>query len=211
MKRLDPIARFFRALSGLLLLQLAAFWLGGSWQVLLAVAGLALLVSAAAGVGLWSADDHPTTARSFRLRRVGIAGLLVVIQVVGGSLAFSAVTSRVFVRDIGVVSDAVGETLASAGQSDQAKTVTELTRLLPAYQRFERKYSVLFRPYAIRRDRRLPDDLRDVGRLLASVEPLVLRGDLHGVQRQLRKVQPLLDAMIERNGLLRAKGRSAVV
>ena len=208
---LDPIARFFRALSGFLLLQLAAFWLDGPWQVLLAVAGLALLVSAAAGVGLWSADDQPSVGRSFRLRRIGIDGLLVVIQVICGSLAFSAVTSRIFVHDVDVVGDAVSETLASAGQGDQARTVTELSRLLPTYQRFERKYSVLFRPYALRHDKRLGDDLGNLRSLLASVEPLVYRGELQAVQSQLRKAQPVLKAMIERNGLLRGKGGSAVV
>ena len=212
MKRLvalDPIARFFRALAGFLLLQLAAFWLDGAWQVLLAVAGLALLVSAAAGVGLWSAV-RLSAGRSFGLRRIGIAGLLVVIQVVCGSLAFSAVTSRIFVRDVGVVSDAVSETLASAGQGDQARTVTELSRLLPTYQRFERKYSVLFRPYAIRHDQRLGDDLGNLRGLLASVEPLVYRGELQAAQSQLRKVQPVLKAMIERNGLSRRDERSTI-
>ena len=206
MKNIQPIDRFFRAFLGVILLQLAVFWLEGFWRIACYALGAALLLTAASGISplyrtLGVGQAAPVALRRTRLFKAGIAWLVLIVEVVGGSYACSVLTHRLFIKDFNEVNEEYNLTLSLTRQNEREQAITRYTNLLPAYQRFQRKYTTLYRPYALRNDAKLSADLAHVGSLLTDARQLVIHGEMQEASRRLEKVRPVFQQILARNGL----------
>lgn len=202
MKNIATWDQIVRALLGVVLLELAFFWLAGSWQVAAYLAG-ALLVGTAVVrfcplyrvLGISTARNGN---RGSGKAMVGLASLLLVLAV-GGSYASHFFTRKIFVEDFNAMNDAYKQTLFLTGKNEREKAVATYDKLLPAYQQFQQKYTG-YHPYSLRSDTQLNADLAHVASLFSGVNELVRTGDLHQAHLALEKVRPVFQNIFKRNG-----------
>ena len=203
MHNLNTLDRLFRALLGLLLLELAFFWLGSVWQIAAYAAGAIMLTTSAfCFCPLYKIFDFSTASRSGsgsgKTLIVGGALLLLAV-VVGGSYASMFFSRKIFLEDFNVMNNFYKQTLFLIGKNEREKAIANYEKLLPAYQLFQGKY-MAYHPYALKRDDQLNSDLIRVAEMLQGVNDLVLTGDLHAAHLDLEKIRPVFQEMFKRNG-----------
>ena len=203
MKNVKPLDRFLRALLGVAALELAFFWLAGSWQIAAYVVGAVLIVTAAFRfcplyriLGIRPIDED---AKGPGKVAAAIAAGLLLALVVGGSYASNAFTRKVFLEDFNAMNDFYKKTLFLTGKNEREQAIVNYESLVPAYQRFQQKYSA-YRPYVLKNDGQLGSDLVRVGGMIAGVNGMVRTGDLHEAHLELEKVRPVFQDMFKRNG-----------
>jgi hypothetical protein len=203
MKNITGIDRFLRLLLGVLLLQAAFFWLGGAlgW-IAYAAAGVMLITSAWGFCPLYrvlgmGARRGPSAPRGLVVRAVAIALLLGVA--VGGSVASQFFTRKIFLEDFNAMNPFYKQTLFLTGKGEREKALANYEQLLPAYQKFQDKYSA-YQPFALRNDKQLSSDLASVAAMLKDVNAGVRSGDLHQAHLDLEKVRPVFQELFKRNG-----------
>jgi hypothetical protein len=195
--------RFLRALLAVACLELAFFWLAGLWQVVAYVVGAILVVTAVIGfcpiysiLGIRAVDPD---ARPTGKAKVAVAVVLLGALLVGGSYASYAFTRKLFLEHFNAMNDPYKQTLFLTGKNERAKALASYETLVPAYRRFQEKYSA-YQPYALRNDRQLSPDLVRVAGIIAGVNDLVRTGDLHEAHLSLETVRPVFQEMFKRNG-----------
>jgi hypothetical protein len=200
---LHPIDRFVRAFAGIALLELGYFWLAGGWQIGAFVVGAVLLITALAKfcplyslLGLRT--GHAQTNAPGKVYAV-LAGLGLLAVLVGGSYASQFFTRKLFLEDFNAMNDYYKQTLFLTGKNERAKAIEKYDLLLPAFARFQAKYSA-YRPYALKNDTQLAADLASVQGMLAGVNEPVRTGDLQQAHLALEKVRPVFQQMFKRNG-----------
>ena len=203
MNNLHPIDRFVRALVGIALLELGYFWLAGAWQIGAFVVGAVLLITALAKfcplyslLGLRT--GHAQTKARGKVYAV-LAGVALLAVLVGGSYASQFFTRKLFLEDFNAMNDHYKQTLFLTGKNERAKAIEKYDLLLPAFARFQAKYSA-YRPYALKNDTQLAADLVAVQGMLAGVKEPVRTGDLQQAHLALEKVRPVFQQMFKRNG-----------
>ncbi len=203
MNNLHPLDRFLRALGGIVLLELAYFWLAGSLQMGAYAAGAVLLVTAMVKfcplyrlLGLRTGNT-PSPAPGTAVRSLAIVVLLV--AVVGGSYASNFFSRKFFLEDFNAMNDHYKQTLFLTGKAERAKANAKYDLLMPAYANFQEKYSG-YRPYALKNDTQLSTDLLAVQAMLQGVNNQVRTGDLHEAHLALEKVRPVFQEVFKRNG-----------
>ncbi len=203
MNNLHPIDRFVRAFAGIALLELGYFWLAGGWQIGAFVVGAVLLITALAKfcplyslLGLRT--GHAQTNAPGKVYAV-LAGLGLLAVLVGGSYASQFFTRKLFLEDFNAMNDYYKQTLFLTGKNERAKAIEKYDLLLPAFARFQAKYSA-YRPYALKNDTQLAADLASVQGMLAGVNEPVRTGDLQQAHLALEKVRPVFQQMFKRNG-----------
>jgi hypothetical protein len=203
MKNMNTLDRIIRLMLGVALLELAFFWLAGSWQIVGYVAGAIMIGTAAISfcplyrlLG-WSTVPRPSKSPSTSL--TVIAGVLLIGMVVGGSYASAFFSRKLFLEDFNAMNNYYKQTLFLTGKNERGQAVANLNKLLPAYQQFQDKYT-RYQPYALKGDPQLGSDLTRVATLLNEVVPLVHTGDLHQAHLDLEKVRPVFQEMFKRNG-----------
>lgn len=205
MSNVGAIDRFFRAFVGVIFLELAVFWVSGELQIAAYVVGGILVATAAIGfcplyrlLGIGQAQVCPAGQRP-RVLRIVLAWAVLIAEVVGGSLASSFVTSKLFLKDFNAMNEEYKQTLYLTGKNEREKAVQHYESLLPAYTRFKEKYTS-YRPYVLRNDAQLSSDLARVAGMLNGVGELVHGGDLKAAHLGLEAVRPVFQEMFKRNG-----------
>ena len=205
MSNVGAIDRFFRAFVGVIFLELAVFWVSGELQIAAYVVGGILVATAAIGFcplyrlfGIGQAQVCPAGQRP-RVLRIVLAWAVLIAEVVGGSVASSIVTSKLFLKDFNAMNEEYKQTLYLTGKNEREKAVAHYENLLPAYTRFKEKYTS-YRPYILRNDTQLPSDLARVAGIISGVKELVYRGDLKAAHLGLEEVRPVFQEMFKRNG-----------
>lgn len=203
MSNIGSIDRILRALLGIILLQLAFFWLGGVGQIVAGAAGAVMLLTAGASFcPLYRMMGMNTLGRIGQTggKAVAIIGLLVLVAVaIGGSYASNFFTRKLFLEDFNAMNHYYKQTLFLTGKNERAAAIENYDKLLPAYKAFQQKYSD-YRPFALKGDSQLGADLAKVSEMLAGVATLVRTGDLHQAHLDLEKVRPVFQDMFKRNG-----------
>jgi hypothetical protein len=206
MNNLHPIDRFARALAGIALLELGYFWLAGAWQIGAFVVGAVLLITALArfcplysllGLRTGSTKSLKTAAPGKTLPV--LAGVALVAVLVGGSYGSHFMTRKLFLEDFNAMNDHYKQTLFLTGKNERAKATEKYDLLLPAFARFQAKYSA-YRPYALKNDTQLSGDLLAVQGMLQGVNEQVRTGDLQQAHLALEKVRPVFQQVFKRNG-----------
>ena len=202
-KNVKPVDRFLRALVGVAAVELAFFWLAGAWQIAAYVVGAVLIVTAAVRfcplykiLGIRPVDAD---AKGPGKVTVAIAAALLVALIVGGSYGSYAFTRKVFLEDFNAMNDYYKKTLFLTGKNEREQAIVNYESLVPAYQRFQQKYSA-YQPYVLKNDKQLGSDLVRVGGMISGVNALVRTGDLHEAHLELEKVRPVFQEMFKRNG-----------
>jgi hypothetical protein len=203
MRNINTLDRLLRALLGVVLLELAFFWLGSGWQIAAYAAGAIMLATSALRFcplyrvfGLSTASG--VTNGSSKTLIIGGAILLLAV-VVGGSYASAFFSRKIFLEDFNVMNNFYKQTLFLTGKNEREKAIANYDKLLPAYQLFQGKYTA-YHPYALKRDGQLNSDLVRVAGMLQGVNGLVRTGDLHAAHLDLEKVRPVFQEMFKRNG-----------
>ena len=203
MRNINTLDRLLRALLGVVLLELAFFWLGSGWQIAAYLAGAIMLATSAVRFcplysvfGLSTASG--ATNGSDKTLIVGGAILLLAVAV-GGSYASIFLSRKMFLEDFNVMNNFYKQTLFLTRKNEREKAIANYEKLLPAYQQFLGKYTA-YHPYAVMRDGQFNLDLVRIAVMLQSVNGLVRTGDLHAAHLELEKVRPVFQDMFKRNG-----------
>lgn len=203
MNNLHPLDRFLRALGGIALLEGAYFWLAGSLQIGAYGAGAVLLATALVKfcplyslLGLRTSNAQ-TNATSTTVMSLAVVVLLAAVA--GGSYASNFFTRKLFLEDFNAMNDHYKQTLFLTGKAERAKANEKYALLMPAYAKFQDKYSS-YRPYALKNDTQLSTDLLAVQGMLTGVKDQVGTGDLHEAHLALEKVRPVFQEVFKRNG-----------
>ena len=203
MKNVNTLDRLLRVLLGVVLLELAFFWLPGGWQLAAYAGGAVLIVTAAIrfcpayrilGIGTAGGESREPGKAA-----IAIAAAFLVVVIVGGSYASNFFTRKLFLEDFNAMNNYYKQTLFLTGKNEREKAVANYESLLPAYKRFQEKYSA-YQPYALKGDGQLQGDLARVADMLSAVGGLVRTGDLHQAHLDLEKVRPVFQDMFKRNG-----------
>ena len=203
MNNLHPLDRFLRALGGIALLEAAYFWLAGSLQTGAYSVGAVLLITALVKfcplynlLGLRTGNTQSpapgTTAFSLTI-------VVLLAAVVGGSYASNFFTRKLFLEDFNAMNDHYKQTLFLTGKAERTKANEKYDLLMPAYAKFQDKYSS-YRPYTLKNDMQLSTDLVAVQAILQNVNDQVRTGNLHEAHLALEKVRPVFQEVFKRNG-----------
>lgn len=203
MSNLHPIDRFARALGGITLLELAYFWLSGGLQLAAYAVGAVLFITALVKfcplyrlLGLRVGNAQSPAPGTVTL---SLAIVVLLAAVVGGSYASNFFTRKLFLEDFNAMNDHYKQTLFLTGKAERAKANAKYDLLIPAYAKFQDKYSS-YRPYALKNDAQLSTDLVAVQGMLQGVNDQVRTGDLHEAHLALEKVRPVFQEVFKRNG-----------
>ena len=171
MNNVNALDRMLRALLGAIFLELAFFWLAGGWQIGAYLMGAVLIVTAAIRIcplyrliGISTANSD---AKAPGKAIVAIAVVLLIVVVAGGSYASMFFTRKLFLEDFNTMNNYYKQTLFLTGKNEREKAITNYTGLLPAYQRFQEKYSA-YHPYVLKRDSQLNSDLVRVAAMFSG-------------------------------------------
>jgi hypothetical protein len=204
MKNILPIDRFLRFLLVIFLCEGAYFWLSGTPQILAYLAGAVMLVTGASsfcpiykviGMGPSAASCSRMPALWIRV----VAVLVLVGAVVGGSYASAMFSKKVFLEDFNAMNDFYKQTLFLTGKGEREKANANYDQWVPAFEKFQRKYSV-YRPLALRSDAQFDADLAQVKGMMLAVKDAVKSGDLKQAHLDLEKVRPVFQEQFKRNG-----------
>ena len=203
MKNMNGIDQFIRLLLGVALLEAAAFWLGGTQSLIAYTFAAIMLITGAwrfcplyrvLGMG---AQRAPSTHTVLAIRIAAIALLLVLV--LGGSYGSYFFTRKMFLEDFNAINPFYKQTLFQTGKGERDKAIANYELLLPAFQKFQDKYTA-FQPLALRKDRQLSTDLSNVAEILRAVNNGVRTGDLNQAHLDLEKVRPVFQELFKRNG-----------
>jgi hypothetical protein len=203
MKNITGMDRFLRLLLAVLLLEAAFFWLAGTPAVVAYALTVVMGVTSTWGfcplyrlLGI-GGKRTPSVSTGLALRITAIALLLGVA--LGGSYASQFFTRRLFLEDFNTMNVFYKQTLFMTGKGERDKAITNYEQLLPAYEKFQDKYTA-YRPFALRQDTQLAADLSGVAGIFKAVNVGVRSGDLHQAHQDLEKVRPVFQEMFKRNG-----------
>ena len=212
MNNLHPIDRFVRALVGIALLELGYFWLAGAWQIGAFVVGAVLLITALVrfcplySLLGWRTGSTKTkkTTNATQTAAPGktlpvLVGVALLAALVGGSYGSQFMTRKLFLEDFNAMNDHYKQALFLTGKNERVKATEKYDLLLPAFARFQAKYSA-YRPYALKNDTQLSSDLVAVQGMLQGVNEQVRTGDLQQAHLALEKVRPVFQQVFKRNG-----------
>jgi hypothetical protein len=204
MKNILPIDRFLRFLLAIFLCEAAYFWLSGTPQILAYLAGAVMLVTGVSsfcpiykviGMGPSAASCSRMPALWIRV----VAVLALVGAVVGGSYASAMFSKKFFLEDFNAMNDFYKQTLFLTGKGEREKANANYDQWVPAFEKFQRKYSV-YRPLALRSDAQFDADLAQVKGMMLAVKDAVKSGDLKQAHLDLEKVRPVFQEQFKRNG-----------
>jgi Protein of unknown function (DUF2892) len=203
MRNISGIDRFLRLLLAVLLLETAFFWLAGTPALVTYALAAVMGITSAWGfcplyrlLGI-GGKRTPSAPAGLVLRLVAIALLLGVA--LGGSYASQFFTRKLFLEDFNAMNAFYKQTLFLTGKGERDKAIANYELLLPAYQRFQDKYTA-YQPSALRNDRQLLADLSSVAGMFKAVNDGVRTGDLHQAHLDLEKVRPVFQELFKRNG-----------
>jgi hypothetical protein len=203
MKNMTDIDRFIRLLLAVALLEAAFFWLGGTLSLVAYALAAVMAVTSVWGfcplyrlVGLGKGVSG-ATSQSPLVRTVAVVVLLG--AAVGGSYASNFFTRKLFLEDFNAMNPYYKQTLFLTGKGERERAIANYEKLLPAYQKFQDKYTA-YQPLALRNDAQLVADLSVVASMLKAVNDGVRTGDLRQAQLDLEKVRPVFQEVFKRNG-----------
>jgi hypothetical protein len=203
MKNINTFDRFLRILAGVVLLELSYFWMSGVMQWVIAGVGIVLLATATMRfcplyrvLGLSSTKSM---VKAWSVIAVTAAAVALAAVLFGGSFASAFFSRKVFLEEFNAMNHFYKQTLFLTGKNEREKAILNFDKLLNTYGIFQEKYTA-FQPYALKSDARLKTDLARVAQMLAQVEPLVRKGDLHQAHLDLEQVRPVFQDVFKRNG-----------
>ena len=201
MRNMNFWDRLIRSILGAVFLIGAIFWLGGALRY--AALGGAIVLWATSAVGfcpvyrlLGLSLNPPSGAVSARGK--WMAGFLVLSILALGSFGSAVLTRKIFLEDFNGMNHFYKQSLFLTGKNEREKAIEQYDQLIPAYQKFERKY-LMNRPYALWFDPSFDGDLQRVRTMLSDVETLVRSGDLNQAHLDLEKVRPVFQEIFKRN------------
>ena len=203
MRNLNTLDRLLRTVLGLVLLELAFFWLSSGAQVGAYLIGAILLGTAAIRFcplyRLLGISTAPRGASVTSMPMRITAGILLTAVLAGGSYASVLFTRKLFLEDFNALNNYYKQTLFLTGKNEREKAIVNYERLIPAYQLFQSKYAS-FKPFVLKGDNKFDLDLAHIATLLADAGPTVHTGDLHQAHLALEQVRPVFQDIFKRNG-----------
>lgn len=203
MKNLHSLDRFARALTGIALLELGYFWLSGSLAVGVYAVAAVLCVTAMVNFcplySLISNRNRSAQTNAPSTIAPSLAFVVLLTAAIGGSYASNFFSRKLFLEDFNAMNDHYKQTLFLTGKNERTKANEKYDLLIPAYAKFQEKYSS-YRPYVLKNDGQLPSDLAKVQLILQGVNEQVRTGDLHEAHLALEKVRPVFQEVFKRNG-----------
>jgi hypothetical protein len=203
MQNLHPIDRFVRAFFSIALFELGYFWLVGPLQMGAFAVGAVLLVTAGLRFcplyRIFGLRTGGASAKAPGVMYAGLAVVVLLVAIVAGSYASDFMTRKLFLEDFNAMNDHYKQTLFLTGKNERAKAIEKYDLFVPAYAKFQAKYSA-YRPHALKGDEQLSADLAAVQDMVVAVNDQVRTGDLHEVHLALEKVRPVFQDVFKRNG-----------
>lgn len=183
------------------LLNVAFFWLGGYWAILVgllaSVMGIFALIGFCPLYLILGIKREQT--REKLLRKKIIVAILFFMILVGGAYASNFFTKKLFITDFNAMNTFYKQTLFETGQEKKAESLVNYMALREAYAKFSQKYAVR-KPYVIRGDASFDKDLILISSLIENVEKDIKDGDLKKAHLELEKVRPITQEIFKRNG-----------
>lgn len=195
--------RFVRGVLAIGLLQGAYFWLGGTAQTVAWLLAAVMALTALTGFcPLYRVLGMAGPGRAGRSSGVktGLAGLVLLGWLLGGSYGSAFVTRKLFLEDFNAMNHFYKQTLFLTGKGQRVEAVRNLDEWVKTFAAFEHKYAS-YRPHVLKQDVAFSADLQTVAKLMRDADPLVRGGDLHQAHLDLEKVRPVFQEMFKRNGL----------
>jgi hypothetical protein len=203
MKNVTALDQFIRLILAVALFEMAFFWLGGAPGLVAYAFAAVMLVTSVWGfcplyrvLGL--VGKRVTSVPAGPVKRIAAIALLLGVAL-GGSYASHFITRKMFLEDFNAVNPFYKQTLFLTGKSERDTAIANYDQLLPAFQKFQEKYTA-YQPYALRHDSQLTADLANVAGMLKAVNDGVRTGDLHQTHLDLEKVLPVFQDLFKRNG-----------
>lgn len=182
---------------------IAFFWRTSEWQILLYLVAVVLLVQAATGVcGLYNLLRWNTCEMVKRKNKnlTAIVLVLAVIIAAIGGYASAVLTRNIFIQDLQSFQEPYSQTMSGLEKGEKADAFASWDRMNSSFSSFERKYSN-YRPVAVRFDGQLSGDLQNITYLLRGSKEEISQGNLSQAERDLLKVEAIIEGMKARNGL----------
>lgn len=203
MKNLGTIDRIMRVFLAELCILIAFFWRTSEWQILLYLVAVVLLVQAATGVcGLYNLLRWNTCEMVKRKNKnlTAIVLVLAVIIAAIGGYGSAVLTRNIFIQDLQSFQEPYSQTMSGLEKGEKADALASWDRMNSSFSSFERKYSN-YRPVAVRFDGQLSGDLQNIAYLLRGSKEEISQGNLSQAERDLLKVEAIIEGMKARNGL----------
>lgn len=199
----SAIDRLTRVIVAEILLLGSYFWLGGIWQIVIYVAGAAILVTALTGfctlyrifrISSRSLEARPASAI------VKIIFLILFLAIASvGSYYSNFFTRKFFLDDYNRMNNYYKQTLFFTGQEKRTEAITNYDKLLTEYNLFQNKYSN-YRPYVLKSDNQFENDLAKVAVIIQGLEGKVHEGDLKSAHLETESIRPIFQDILKRNG-----------
>jgi hypothetical protein len=202
-KNLGTIDRIMRVFLAELCILIAFFWRTSEWQILLYLVAVVLLVQAATGVcGLYNLLRWNTCEMVKRKNKnlTAIVLVLAVIIAAIGGYGSAVLTRNIFIQDLQSFQEPYSQTMSGLEKGEKADALASWDRMNSSFSSFERKYSN-YRPVAVRFDGQLSGDLQNIAYLLRGSKEEISQGNLSQAERDLLKVEAIIEGMKARNGL----------
>ncbi len=197
------IDRVARVTTGALALVAGVFWLGGTAQIIAYVVGiLASLTGFMGFCGLYAVFKVQTCSRNEKplsIKQIALLIALFIALLVGGGFISNTITKKKFLEEYGKMNGFYKQTLFLTGQNKRSEAIANYESWKAEFAKFNSKYST-YKPFVLRNDRQLNNDLSKVSDIITEAKMDVYSGDLPATHKKLEEVRPLFQAMLKRNG-----------
>lgn len=194
--------RFIRLLIGLVLFQLAFFWLAGVSQGLAYLVSGVMVITAIIGFcPLYKVVGVSThRGETYGLSKIWvITGLAVLtITLIGGSYSSTFFSRKFFLEDFNQMNAYYKQALFQTGQANREAAIQNYDQLLIEYDLFQNKYTA-FQPYALRSDPQFKTDLDQIAQIIEAASINVHSGDLQQAHLTLEDVRPIFQGIFKRS------------
>ena len=177
------------------------FWLAWTLQIVAYIVGIIALFTSIIGfcwlyplLKINTCEIKPTNKKTMVL-------WFIVIIIIGGIFAFVSnfFSRKFFLEDYAKMNDSYKQLLFNSGKEKRAESISYYEKLLPAYAQFQKKYTY-YKPYALKWDLQLNDDLEKIAGLLREIKDGVYNGDLPTTHKRLEEIRTIEQEIFKRNG-----------
>jgi phosphate/sulfate permease len=202
MKNLGALDRMIRVIMAEACLLAAIFWVGEDLKLPLYLASAVILIPAIMGscglyelLGWNSCEIIKRNDRSIKTTFVVAAILLAVV----GGFASAFITKSIFIDDLERVNESLEIALNSTNDLSENASM-HVETLETTFADFMDKYS-RYKPPTVKLDENFTSQERELAEAISSSKKNISNGDLSSGHEDLTKAEPIIRAMIKRQGL----------
>ena len=196
------VDRLLRLIIAEVLIIVAYFWLGGTWQIMFYIIGIISLFTAVTGFcALYKILGIKTIqieSKPISIYTKIVFALLFVIIAIAGSYHGAFFTKKFFLDDYSRMNNFYKQTLFYTGQDKREEAVANYDKLVYEYSIFISKYTK-YHPYSIKSDNEFNADLEKIFGIINSLKENVYTGDLKQSHTNFEAVRPIFQDILKRN------------